>query len=293
VNVEIQPARPDPAKRELVLTASDFERVRKLIHHRAGIALGAQKQEMVYSRLAKRVRERGCPSFRAYLALLDAGDEGEWEAFTNALTTNLTAFFREPHHFDMLATHARGWARTRKLRIWCAAASSGEEPYSIAMALAEAFTTFAPPVEIVATDVDTTVLAFGERGVYPEERLHKLGEERLRRHFVKGGQAAEGRYSVREELRALVRFRRLNLLDPGWPIAGPFDAIFCRNVLIYFDRATQRRIVERFIPLLHADGLLLLGHSEGLAHSTDLYAVAGRTAYRPLAAHERRSLAGS
>jgi len=273
---------PATVAREFVFTAVDFDRVRQLIHRRAGIALGDQKQEMVYGRLARRLRARGCSSFRGYLALLDAGDEREWEAFTNALTTNLTAFFREPHHFEVLAGHARVCAPARRLRIWSAAASTGEEPYSIAMTLAETFSTFAPPVEVVATDVDTAVLAHAERGEYTVEPLHKLGADRLRRHFVRSETTTQGRYAVRPELRALVRFHRLNLLDPHWPIAGPFDAIFCRNVLIYFDRATQRRIVERFVSLLHADGLLMVGHSEGLLHSTDLFAPVGRTVYRPL-----------
>lgn len=276
------------AAREFSYTAADFERVRQLIHRRAGISLGEQKQEMVYSRLAPRLRARGVAGFRGYLALLEAGDEAEWEAFTNALTTNLTSFFREPHHFEVLAEHARAWARTHRCRIWCAAAASGEEPYSIAMTLAETFTSWTPPVEIVATDLDTAVLAQAERGRYARERLQKLSDERMRRHFVRNESGAAGAASIRPELRALVRFQRLNLLDPAWPLSGLFDAIFCRNVLIYFDRATQRRIVERFAPLLQPDGLLFVGHSEGLYHCADLFQPLGRTVYRPAAGAARR-----
>lgn len=270
--------------REFQFTSADFDRVRKLIYGRAGISLGEQKQEMVYSRLARRLRALDIPSFQAYLDMLQAGgNEAEWEEFTNALTTNLTAFFREAHHFDILAQRLPGWAARRRVRIWCTASSTGEEPYSLAMTLVETFSNWTPAAEIVATDLDTTVLAKADRGVYGMDRVEKIDPARTRRFFLRGTGGNEGHVRVRRELRALVTFERLNLLDPSWQVKGPFDAIFCRNVLIYFDKPTQRRIIERFRPMLQPDGLLFVGHSEGLYHCTDLFRSLGKTVYEPVA----------
>lgn len=270
--------------REFQFTTTDFERVRKLIYARAGISLSDQKQEMVYSRLARRLRSLNLGSFQDYLDLLERGaGEAEWDEFMNALTTNLTAFFRESHHFEILARHLPAWSAKRRVRIWCTASSTGEEPYSLAMTLVETYANWAPPAEIVATDLDTTVLSKADRGVYGIDRLEKMDPERLRRFFLRGTGAHDGQAKVRRELRALVRFERLNLLDPAWQVKGPFDAIFCRNVLIYFDKPTQRRIIERFRPMLHADGLLFVGHSEGLYHCTDMFRSMGKTVYEPIA----------
>jgi chemotaxis protein methyltransferase CheR len=268
-----------PLEREFAFTADDFERVRTLLRAHAGIALSPAKQDMVYSRLARRLRACGDRSFAQYLARLERKDGGEWEAFINALTTNLTAFFREAHHFEILARHMRSVAGRRTLRIWCNAASTGEEPYSIAMTAVEAFDSPTPPVSILASDLDTQVLAQAERGVYPAERVAKLTPERIRRHFLKIGRDAAGDYEVRPELRRLVVFRRINLLDTHWPVQGPLDAIFCRNVMIYFDRPTQYGILKRFVPLLAEDGLLFAGHSESLLHASDLFRPLGRTTY--------------
>jgi chemotaxis protein methyltransferase CheR len=280
-------AAPAP-HREFRFTTADFERVRRLIYARAGISLSSQKQEMVYSRLARRLRALDLDSFQTYLDLLERGGaEAEWEEFINSLTTNLTAFFREAHHFDILARHVPTWAAKRRLRIWCTASSTGEEPYSLAMTLVEAFSSWTPPAQIVATDLDTTVLGKADRGVYTADRIEKLGPERIRRFFLKGTGQNDGQVKVRRELRDLVTFERLNLLDPSWQVGGPFDAIFCRNVLIYFDKPTQRRIIERFRPMLHPDGLLFVGHSEGLYHCTDLFRSLGKTVYEPV-----RSVAG-
>ena len=279
------------APREFLFTLADFERVRRLIHDRAGIALGEHKQEMVYSRLARRLRALRLDSFRSYLDRVEADDGGEWDEFVNALTTNLTAFFREAHHFDVLRERLRGWAAGRRCRVWCAAASTGEEPYSIAMTMVETFSSWTPPCEVLATDVDTAALAKAERGVYPLERVKKLGAERMRRYFVRA--APDGtQLKVRPELRALVSFQRVNLLSPHWPVVVPCDAIFCRNVLIYFDKATQRRIIERFVPLLRPQGLLFVGHSEGLFHCSDLFRSLGKTVYAPIATVAPRQGAG-
>lgn len=266
--------------REFEFTAADFERVRRLIHARAGIALSEAKQDMVYSRLARRLRAHGDRSFAQYLERLERGDAGEWETFINALTTNLTAFFREAHHFETLAAYLKSIGDKRAVRIWCSAASTGEEPYSIAMTAIEAFNTPSPPVAIVASDLDTNVLSQGARGIYPAERVGKLSAERIARHFRKADAAGDS-LQVRPELRRLITFSRINLLDRGWSLQGPFDAIFCRNVMIYFDKPTQYGILQRFLPLLREDGLLFAGHSENFMHATDLFRSIGRTTYVP------------
>ena len=235
--------------RQFVFTKGDFDRVCKLIYDHAGISLSASKHEMVYSRLARRLRSTGIRNFKDYLALLEQNDAAEWQAFTNSLTTNLTSFFREAHHFPVLAEHVRRF-RGEPLQLWCCAASTGEEPYSMAITLAEAFGTLRPPVKILATDVDTNVLETAQAGVYPMERLEKLAPERLRRYFLRGAGAQAGLARVRDELRALITFRPLNLLDAHWALHGPFQAIFCRNVMIYFDRATQEELVTILFPAL-------------------------------------------
>ncbi len=265
--------------REFEFTAADFERVRKLLHQHAGIALSPAKQDMVYSRLARRVRASGDRSFAQYLARLERRDAQEWEPFINSLTTNLTSFFREAHHFEALSRHLKSIAEKRPIRIWCNAASTGEEPYSIAMTVVEAFNSLTPPVSILASDLDTNVLAQGERGVYPADRVARLPPEQVSRHFLKGNGVPEGSVQAKPELRRLITFRRLNLLDAGWPVQGPLDVIFCRNVMIYFDKQTQYDILKKFVPLLREDGLLFAGHSESFLHATDLFRSLGRTTY--------------
>ena len=272
------PAANPAMPREFHFTAEDFERVRKLIYDRAGIALAPVKQDMVYSRLARRLRAHGFTTFAQYLALLERGDDKEWETFTNSLTTNLTSFFREAHHFDLLAQQMTK-SRERPFRIWCSAASTGEEPYSLAITACEAFKTLTPPVAIIASDIDTSVLATAEKGVYAEERVAKLDPERLRQFFLKGTGAQAGQVRVRPELQRLVNFIRVNLLDSRWPLQGTFDALFCRNVMIYFDKPTQYGILKKFQPLLREDGLLYAGHSESFLHAVDLFRSLGRTVY--------------
>lgn len=270
--------RDERYQREFTFTEADFERVRAMIRAHAGISLSEAKRDMVYSRLARLLRQGRFVSFTAYLDHVERGGAAEWEAFTNALTTNLTSFFREPHHFPILAEHLRA-IRTRPATIWCCAASTGEEPYSIAMTAVETFGTFDPPVRILATDVDSSVIATAETGIYPAERVERLDTQRLRRFFLRGSGTYNGKVKVRDELRALVRFRCVNLLAQNWPLRGPLDAIFCRNVMIYFDRPTQRLILERFVPLLAPDGLLFAGHSESLHHAADLFRPRGKTVY--------------
>jgi chemotaxis protein methyltransferase CheR len=229
----------------------------------------------------------GLDSFQAYLDDLESThDSAEWIAFTNALTTNLTSFFREAHHFPILAEHAR--SRKAPFTVWCAASSTGEEPYSIAMTLCEAFNTLTPPVAIVATDIDTHVLETAERGVYASERVDKLPPEQLRRFFLKGRGAQADRVRVRPELSQLIRFQPLNLLAAKWPIDGPFDVVFCRNVMIYFDKPTQTKILSRFVPLMKPDGLLFAGHSENFMYISDAFKLRGKTVYELGKAVKRR-----
>ncbi|MYN28573.1 MULTISPECIES: CheR family methyltransferase [Duganella] len=271
------PQSKDTVK-EFDFNARDFERVRGLIYKRAGISLADSKQEMVYSRLARRLRATGIDSFAKYLDDLEAGRLGEeWESFTNALTTNLTSFFREAHHFPLLADHVKG--KREPLTIWCSASSTGEEPYSIAMTVCEAFNTLTPNVQIVATDIDTNVLATAANGVYGMDRLDKMSPERQRRFFLKGKGDREGMARVRPELRNMITFKQLNLLADSWPISGQFDAIFCRNVMIYFDKATQRKILSRFVPLMKPDALLFAGHSENFLYVSESLKLRGKTVY--------------
>lgn len=265
-------------EREFAFNDHDFERICKLIHEHAGISLSRQKRDMVYSRVARRVRALGLDSFDSYLAHLDDSGPEEWQAFTNALTTNLTSFFREEHHFPVLAAHV-AQLKHRPIKVWCAAASTGEEPYSIAMTLAETLGTRGAPAKILASDVDTNVLEQAERGDYPMERVEKLDRTRLERYFLCGSGGNAGRVKVRQELRDMITFRQINLLDANWGVGGPFDVIFCRNVMIYFDKPTQARVLERFAPLLRPDGLLFAGHSESLFHVSHLFKLRGKTVY--------------
>lgn len=264
---------------EFHFTAQDFERVRQLIYQHAGIHLSESKKAMVYSRLTRRLRATGLRRFDDYLQRLEDDDGAEWEEFSNALTTNLTSFFRETYHFPLLAEHIGRIRHRRPLKLWCCAASTGEEPYSMAMTMVDLFASDKPPVEILATDIDTDVLARAAAGVYSEERIEQLSTDQRQRFFLKGSGRNAGSVRVRDELRKMISFQRLNLIDPQWPIKGPFDAIFCRNVMIYFDRATQRKILQNFTPLMASDALLFVGHSENFQHATDLFRHRGRTVY--------------
>ena len=266
------------AERDLVLTEKDFTRIRELIYQRAGIVLAEHKREMVYSRLAKRLRHHGLTHFSDYLARLERQPEArEWEAFTNALTTNLTAFFREAHHFPLLSKHVA--ERRDTVRVWSAAASTGEEPYSIAMTLREALGSRAEQCKVVATDIDSDALNRARDGIYAMDQVAKLDEGRIKRFFQKGSGRRAGFARVRPEVASMVEFKSLNLLAPGWPIEGPFDAIFCRNVMIYFDKSTQAKILQRFAPLLKPDGLLFAGHSENFSYISDAFRLRGQTVY--------------
>ena len=269
----------DGASREFLFTEQDFQRIRKLIYDHAGINLSEAKKDMVYSRLGRRLRATGIGSFKDYLSLLETDDEREWEAFVNSLTTNLTSFFREPHHFPLLAEHLNKIRHRKPIDLWCSAASTGEEPYTMAMTVVDTFGSFTPPVHIIATDLDTNVLKKAQQGIYPVERVEKLSPDQLKRFFLRGTGKNAGFVKVRKELRDMITFRQLNLLDAKYPIHGPFEAIFCRNVMIYFDKPTQYKILQKFIPLMHSDALMFAGHSESFQHAADLFSIRGKTVY--------------
>ncbi|HJV96532.1 MAG TPA: CheR family methyltransferase [Albitalea sp.] len=264
---------------EFSFGVADFDRVRQLIYQRAGISLHAGKQAMVYSRLSRRLRETGHRSFASYLQWLEQpgapNGDAEWQEFVNCLTTNLTSFFREEHHFHELARDLSVFT-ARPLRIWCNAASTGEEPYSIAMTVVEAVGSAG--VQIMASDIDTKVLATASRGVYAADS-RGLSPERLRSHFLRGKGANSGFIRVKPELAKLIEFRTHNLMDTRWSLGDPFDLVFCRNVMIYFDAPTQRRVLERIHAAMKPHGLLYVGHSENFSDAKDLFRLRGKTIY--------------
>jgi chemotaxis protein methyltransferase CheR len=266
-------------EQEFTLSSADFARVRRILHAHAGISLGDSKRSMVYNRLARRLRSCKLTAFAPYLDLVER-DATEHEACMNALTTNLTSFFREPHHFEVLAEYVRE-RNLPRARIWCAASSTGEEPYSIAMTMVEAYKSDTPPVEIIASDIDTDVLAHAQRGVYALDRLSTVAERRRSRFFQRGDGPNAGFARVRPMLRALIDFRQINLQSESWPLPGDLDVIICRNVLIYFQAPLQQRIVRRFGTLLQADGMLITGHSENITTASDIFTSVGQTVYRP------------
>jgi len=272
--------------REFEFSDEDFRSLRELVREVSGITLSEAKRELVYGRLSRRLRALGLTSFRDYRALL-AGPEGKEEIgeFTNAVTTNLTSFFRENHHFEYLRDHvlaplADGASRRRRVRLWSAGCSTGEEPYSIAMTIAETLPDWQRhDIRILATDLDTDVLRRAATGIYTEDRVRGLSQRRRQTYFTpvqeKGGTA----YRFDPQLAGLISFRQLNLMHP-LPMRGPLDAIFCRNVVIYFDKDTQRQLFTRMAPLQAPDALLFLGHSESLFKVSDAWDLIGKTIYR-------------
>jgi len=265
------------------LSATDFRRAKAMLHGAAGIHLNDSKRVMVAARLAKRLRATGVDNFPDYLDRVESDGSGEWTHFVNALTTNLTGFFREPYHFPILVDHvlrAHEKAPGRPVTVWSAGCSTGQEPYTIAIALAEAFGGASPPVRIIASDVDTDALGHARRGVYSLAKLNGLTPAQVKRHFLCGTGANGGLARVRPEIRALVDFRPINLSEARWDVPDHLDAIFCRNVIIYFAREMQSRVVRRFARLLAPAGLLFAGHSENLFYvAGDVYRTCGHTVY--------------
>ncbi len=265
--------------REFVWADADFARIKALIYKKAGISLHDGKHAMVYSRVSRRLRETGHGSFKSYLDWLEQHDGGEWQEFINALTTNLTAFFREQHHFgilhDLLAAK-----RSQAWRIWCSAASTGEEPYSIAMTATEALGA-SGSFEIVNSDIDTKVLATAQRGIYKTDGVKGLTQSHLQRFFMRGKGSNAGLMRVKPELQKHMQFLSVNLIE-NLPFREPFDVVFCRNVMIYFDAATQRAVLERIHRVMKPGGMLFVGHAENFSDARNLFALRGKTVYERL-----------
>lgn len=261
------------------LTDDEFGRVCRFIHKKSGIVLTINKKNMVYNRLLKRLRDCKVNNFSEYLHMLEReSSHPEWQEFVNALTTNLTAFFREPHHFVTLADFVRS-RRHSSINIWCAASSTGEEPYSIAMTLSDVLGAQASNVKIIASDIDTDVLNKAEQGVYRVEELKALSALQRQRYFMKGVGDFDGYARVKQTLSKMIEFRYLNLSDSDWQLEHRFDAIFCRNVMIYFDKDMQIKLLEQFAQLLKPDGLLFIGHSENLSQLSQRFVIKGQTVY--------------
>ena len=278
------PGEPEAAPpREYEFSEQTFRRVRQLVHAELGISLADSKRELVYQRLSRRLRALKIGDFDSYLQLIEQRHGEELQNFCNAITTNLTSFFREQYHFEFLTQKLlpaleRNNADTRRIRIWSAGCSSGQEAYSIAMVALETLGHLRGwNIRILATDIDSIVLEQASRGLYSGETLEKMTAARLLRWFERSG--TSGQYRVSDELRALISFRRLNLVDT-WPMAGPFDVIFCRNVIIYFDRDTQRGIIERMAGLQRPGDYLVLGHAESLLEVSTRYRLVGQAIHR-------------
>ena len=275
----------EPA-REFAFSDADFRSLAQFAYEQAGIALADSKRNLVYSRLSRRLRALGLTSFRQYREYL-AANASELESFINAISTNLTKFFREAHHFDHFRTHvavpfvqAAHGVVGRRLRVWSAGCSTGEEPYTIGVVLKREIRNIdRHDIRILATDIDTEVIGKGSRGRYPVSSIDEVPKT-YREYFQPvGGDRKSENVIVGEEIRNLVTFRRLNLMEP-WPFTGNFDAIFCRNVMIYFDGATKAALIDRFTQKIKPGGLLYIGHSESLIGLHPGLRLIGRTIYR-------------
>lgn len=266
------------AGREFAWTDSDFDQVQAMIYKRAGISLHDGKHAMVYSRLSRRLRETGHQSFREYLAWLEATDGVEWQEFTNALTTNLTSFFREAHHFEVFAGLLKSKPASHSWKIWCSAASTGEEPFSIVMTALEAIGGL-NNFSLAASDIDSKVLATAARGVYRVDSLKGIDAKRLQKYFLRGKGVNDGFARIKPELLLPIEYLIVNLIHNDWPFKEPFDVVFCRNVMIYFDAQTQRGVLERIHRVMKPGGLLFVGHAENFTDSRDLFVLKGKTVY--------------
>jgi chemotaxis protein methyltransferase CheR len=269
--------------REFEFTFEDFDYLRKLSNQHSGILVPDDKFDMFYSRLSRRVRALGLANFKQYCQYLNDNKELEFTDFINAVTTNLTAFFRENHHFGFLHGKVipdliKKNQHSKTIKVWSAGCSTGEEPYSIAMTLMDSV----PPgwtIKILATDLDTEVLATAASGVYSGERVDGLPEKQIKKCFQKGKEGQLQKVRVKSELRQLIYFKQLNLMGE-WPMKGPFDFIFCRNVLIYFDKDTKEMLAKRYGELLASKSYLFIGHSESLHQLSTDFDLIGNTIYQ-------------
>ena len=266
---------------QLDYTEADFNAIASLVYNRVGISLHKNKKNLVYNRLIGRVRANKLSNFAQYIKMLGDNSHTEWEYFVNALTTNLTYFFREHYHFELLKAyvneHFVHTTITEPVRIWCSACSTGEEAYSIAMTMVEVFGTSKPPVKILATDLNTHVLSIARKGHYTPDQLERVTEKQMHQFFI--AHKHNNTYEIKPEIKALVHFKRLNLMDRQWPMNSQFQAIFCRNVMIYFDKNTQRSLLNKFAHYLPAGSLLFLGHSENFPDHQNQFVLLRQTTY--------------
>ena len=271
-------------EKEFPFTDADFRFIQNLVAERTGIVLTDIKRTMVYSRIARRIRQCGVSDFAEYCELLKAGDESEMVSFTNAITTNLTSFFREPHHFEYLSKtvlpELEKNKTNKRIRIWSAGCSSGEEPYSIAMTVLDHFKNKPDwDIKILASDLDFDMVKKASEGIYKEDRVTGLDKKHLRDYVRKGKGKLSGMVKMDQSLIDLITFKQLNLLH-DWPFKGPFDFMFCRNVVIYFNKDTQRELFDRYADMLSENSPLFIGHSESLFKVTDRFKSMGQTIYR-------------
>ncbi|VAW74385.1 Chemotaxis protein methyltransferase CheR [hydrothermal vent metagenome] len=270
---------------EFKFTDRDFNFIRKLVGDKTGIVLADAKRQMVYGRLARRLRDLGLKDFKSYCDLIKTGDAEEVTKFTNAITTNLTSFFREAHHFEylskvLLPELVKRNQLSARIRIWSAGCSTGEEPYSIAMVVREFFSQYPNwDVKILATDLDTNVLSTAREGVYKLEKLNGISDKRKKKWLRRNTGDSSDKVKMSSQLQEIITFKQLNLLG-DWPFSGPFDLIFCRNVVIYFNKDTQRVLVERYSEKMVSQGHLFLGHSESLFKVTDKFVLQGQSTYK-------------
>ncbi|MDO8284748.1 MAG: CheR family methyltransferase [Rhodoferax sp.] len=264
--------------REFAWTDADFDRVQAMIYKRAGISLHDGKHAMVYSRLSRRLRETGYQSFHDYLGWLESAEGPEWQEFVNALTTNLTSFFREHHHFEIFADLLKSKPLGTPWRVWCSAASTGEEPYSIVMTALDVLGQN-PKFSLTASDIDSKVLASAAQGIYRLEGLKGIDTNKIQRFFLRGKGGNDGMVRVKPELARVIEFLMVNLIKDDWPFKEPFDVVFCRNVMIYFDAETQRKVLERIFRVMKPGALLFVGHAENFSDSRDMFVLKGKTVY--------------
>jgi chemotaxis protein methyltransferase CheR len=273
-------------EKEFKFTREDFDYLRKLVTETTGIIAGEDKYTMYYSRLARRLRKLGLKDFTEYRRYLDNNRDVELIELVNSVTTNLTSFFRENHHFEFIANSIVPAIRKsggRKIRVWSAGCSTGEEPYSLAMTLAQSIPDYQRwDIKILATDLDSNVVAKASQGVYDSNRVDGIDRGLLKKYFYRGTGSNEGYVRVKPELKDLISFKQLNLLH-AWPITDKMDFIFCRNVVIYFDKPTKEKLVERYADQMHDDGYLFMGHSESLYKSTQRFKLLGKTIYQKVA----------
>jgi chemotaxis protein methyltransferase CheR len=278
----------DFSGREFPMTDHDFDHIKRLAKQRTGIELGEHKKEMIYSRIVRRIRALRLQDFQSYLQYLSDYEGAELTPFINAITTNLTSFFREKHHFDFLKSDVlsdliKDTKASQRIRIWSAGCSTGEEPYSIAMTMNACLGSAAYDAKILATDLDTNVLAHGKSGIYNSDRVGNMEPDLVRKYFsLAGGKSDNDSYEVKDVLKKYIVFNRLNLLG-DWPMKGKFNVIFCRNVVIYFSKDTQRELFDRFATILAPGGYLFIGHSESLHGVSKRFESVGRTIYRKVA----------